>query len=278
MKYSGTNIKIRDVQKIELEILLEFDRICKKNNITYQLFAGTLLGAIRHKGFIPWDDDIDVCMLRKDYEKFIDCCKKDLDSKYFLQDRNSDKNTILQFAKIRKNNTIFINHMEKDSGMHHGIYIDIFPLDNVKLNSLFGLLQPKLFNMLYMVSISRLENRAKNTKNLFNKVVRLAFYYLFKLIPKSLIDKPMQSILRIYENVETKYVNHLTNGASKERLKKYLREKESFYNIMEAEFEGHLFPIPMDYHDVLTKNYGDYMKLPPEEKRHPHHGIFEVKI
>ena len=75
MKYRECDVDIRDVQKVQLEMLIELDRICRKNDIVYQLFAGTLLGAIRHKGFIPWDDDIDVCMLRKDYEKFIECCK-----------------------------------------------------------------------------------------------------------------------------------------------------------------------------------------------------------
>jgi len=278
MKYYGTDINIEDVQKVQLKILIEFDRICRKNNIKYQLFAGTLLGAIRHKGFIPWDDDIDVCLLRSDYERFIECCKIDLKSNYFLQYYDSDEKAILQFAKIRKNNTIFTNKTYQDTGMHNGIYIDVFPLDSVKPDSFKGKLQPKLFNLLYIISSSRMKNRAIYAKNRLNRAIRLMFYYILKIIPKKSIDKLIQKTLCMFENENTEYVNHLTNGASKQELEKYLRKKSTFYNIEYAEFEGHMLPIPENYHDVLTRNYGSYMKLPPEEKRYPNHGIIEVNF
>jgi len=277
-QYYGTDINIEDVQKVQLEILIEFDRICRKNNIEYQLFAGTLLGAIRHKGFIPWDDDIDVCLLRSDYEKFIECCKIDLKSNYFLQYYDSDEKAILQFAKIRKNNTIFTNMTYQDTGMHNGIYIDVFPLDNVKPDSFKGNLQPKLFNLSYIISSSRMKNRAIHAKNRVNRTIRLMFYYILKIVPKKSIDKLIQKTLCMFENENTEYVNHLTNGVSKQRLEKYLRKKNTFYNIEYAEFEGHMFPIPENYHDVLTRNFGNYMKLPPEEKRYTHHGIIEVNF
>jgi len=278
VKYYGTDINIEDVQKVQLEILIEFDRICRKNNIKYQLFAGTLLGAIRHKGFIPWDDDIDVCLLRIDYEKFIECCKIDLKSNYFLQYYDSDEKAILQFAKIRKNNTIFTNKTYQNTGMHNGIYIDVFPLDNVKPDSFKGKLQSKLFNLLYIINSSRMKNRAIYAKNRFNRAIRLMFCYILKIVPKKSIDKLIQKTLCMFENENTKYVNHLTNGASKQRLEKYLRKKNTFYNIEYAEFEGHMFPIPENYHEVLTRNFGNYMELPPEEKRYSHHGIIEVNF
>ena len=109
MKYRNLDYDVEDVQRVQLEILLEVDRICMKNEIPYQLFAGTLLGSIRHKGFIPWDDDIDVCMLRNDYERFLECCQSDLSDGFFLQYWRTDRKSILQFAKVRKNNTIFTN-------------------------------------------------------------------------------------------------------------------------------------------------------------------------
>src|SRR5699024_7471673 len=144
MEVGNTGDEIKEVQKDQLDILIEFDRICKKNNIKYQLFAGTLLGAIRHKGFIPWDDDIDVCMLREDYEKFLNICNKDMKNEYFLQTYNSDTNYIMQFAKLRKNNTIFLERVTANCDIHHGVYIDIFPLDDVRPNTLMGNFQQKL--------------------------------------------------------------------------------------------------------------------------------------
>ncbi len=276
MKYIGTDIYIRDVQKVELEILLEVDRICKLGDIKYQLFGGTLLGAIRHNGFIPWDDDIDICMLRKDYEKFLQCCKTDLSDKYFLQHSTTDKNSILQFAKVRKNGTLFINPVEQGSGMHNGIYIDIFPLDSIKLDTPVGKMQPWIFNALYIINSSRLRTKVLNAKNKFNRYGRTIFYYLTKIIPKKFLDKLSERVLRMYEQNDTNYVNHLTNGVSKMRLNRFIREKDKFYEIKYKKFEGHLFPVPKDYDDVLTRMYGDYMELPPAEDRYPHHGIFKV--
>lgn len=122
MQYSILDVDLKDIQKVELEILLEPDRIYKSNNINYQLFSGTLLGAIRDNKFIPWDDDIDVCLLREDYNKFIKVCQRDLDEKYFLQTNKTDKDYIMQFAKIRKNNTVFMEKCTSESKIHQGIY------------------------------------------------------------------------------------------------------------------------------------------------------------
>ena len=107
MKYPN-GVSIKEVQAVKLEILIEFDRIVE-NSIPYQLFAGTLLGAIRHKGFIPWDDDIDVCLLRKDYERFLHVSKNDLNDSYYLQTCFSDPASIVQFAKIRKREQYLVN-------------------------------------------------------------------------------------------------------------------------------------------------------------------------
>lgn len=276
MKYNNTNIEIEDVQKTQLEILLEFDRICKKKKIPYQIFSGTLLGAIRHKGFIPWDDDIDVCLLRKDYERFIRCCSTELNPAYFLQDYVTDNKSYYKFAKLRKNHTIFLNSIEVDSGMHNGIYIDIFPLDNVEPDTALGKLQPWIFQFLYIIESSRVKGRTLNTKNSFNRIIRLFFYYILKIVPKNIIDELMQKILKMFEKKETKYVNHLTNGVSKKRLKMFLREKNTFYDVIYKEFEGYNFPVPRNYHQVLKNHYGDYMSLPPKDKRVPHHGVYKV--
>lgn len=115
-----------DLQKVEFDILVEFDRICRKFNLKYFLFSGTLLGAVRHGGFIPWDDDIDVAMPINDYYKFVKICKTELGEDYFLQTYNTDY-VNFWYAKIRKNNTTMLESGFENVNMHHGVWIDIFP-------------------------------------------------------------------------------------------------------------------------------------------------------
>ena len=270
---------LEKVQQVQLEILLEFDRICKKNNINYQLFAGTLLGAIRHKGFIPWDDDIDVCLLRNDYERFLAVCEEELDPQYFLQTNKSDQNYIMQFAKIRKNNTVFLEKATANCHIHNGIYIDVFPLDGIRPNSFIGAMQQKLLLIIGRINLTRIKNLCTDTEMKLQKMIRLSFHYLMKLIPNRLTNTLQKKVCCMFQDYkETEYVSHLTNGASSIRVKKYVMKKNEFYNTIEGEFEGHKFPIPVEYDKVLKKLYGDYKKHPPVEERMPHHGVIEIKF
>ena len=189
MNVDKLDTELKKLQNIEFEILLEFDRICKKHNIMYQLFAGTLLGAIRHRGFIPWDDDIDVCLLRKDYNVFIDVCRTELDSKYFLQTYETDKHSIWQFAKIRKNNTLFLEDAVSECDIHHGIFIDIFPFDNVFPNTFTGRLQRKILNLMGMVDYIRLKKMCMKRTNFMKKCLSLFIHYFIKFIPKYWMDR-----------------------------------------------------------------------------------------
>lgn len=277
MEIGNTGVEIKEVQKAQLDILIEFDRICKKNNIKYQLFAGTLLGAIRHKGFIPWDDDIDVCMLREDYDKFLTVCNKDMKNEYFLQTYNSDPNYIMQFAKLRKNNTIFLERVTANCDIHHGVYIDIFPLDDVRPNTLMGNFQQKLLYGIGRINLTRIKYLCVNADNILHRSGRLAMHYFMKLIPRKLTNSMHRKLFLMFYN-RTNFVSHLTNGASAKRLKKYMMKKNEFYNTIEAEFEGRKFPIPQNYDEVLRNLFGNYEKLPPIEEQEPHHGIVEIQL
>ena len=123
---------LRKAQLIMLDELIEVDRICKKYNISYWLDSGTLLGAVRHKGFIPWDDDIDICMLQEDYEKFFSIAKKELNDKYFLQVKETDEMTTSPYMKVRHRDSILIeeNFTEKEK-FHQGIFLDIFLMNSL---------------------------------------------------------------------------------------------------------------------------------------------------
>ena len=128
------NLQLAKVHLVQLEIANEVKKICENYKIKYFLIAGTLLGAVRHRGFIPWDDDLDMGMLRKDYIKFLKIARKELDDKYYLESWKVASGYGLPFTKIRMNGTKYIERNSKDVNCHLGIFIDIFPFDNVPDN------------------------------------------------------------------------------------------------------------------------------------------------
>ena len=248
---------VNDLQNIELDMLLEVDRICKKYNIQYFLVAGTLLGAVRHKGFIPWDDDIDICLPLNDYKKFCKICKKELDKKYFLQNYKTDI-TNKWPAKIRKNGTTAIEKGYETAQIHQGVWIDIFPLVGVKNDKKWITKVSKI--SLFAKALLRKRNGANS------KFKVLAFEKkLLKFIPVSLIKFIVSVILSFIFKHHKKYefCTYLW-GESKitPRFKSVL-----FSEFCEVEFEGHMFPAPKDWDKYLTIEYGDYMTPPPPEKR-----------
>lgn len=120
------------IQNVLLEILLEIDRVCKIYGIHYSLCYGTLLGAVRHKGFIPWDDDLDIAMLRPEYDKFTKVCQSAFKKRFFLVDASTEEAYPYDFAKVVKEQTVYLERGAEYKNIHKGIYVDIFPLDNVK--------------------------------------------------------------------------------------------------------------------------------------------------
>ena len=129
------NEQLRQLQMIELEMLLEVDRICKKCGIKYTIIAGTLLGSIRHKGFIPWDDDADIGMLREEYEKFRQACKTELDkTRFYFQDNRNTKGYRWGYGKLRRKNTVFMREYQEHMPYKQGVFIDIFPMDGIPDN------------------------------------------------------------------------------------------------------------------------------------------------
>ena len=278
MKFNNSDVTIKDVQKIQLKLLNEFDRICKKHDIKYQLFAGTLLGAIRHNGFIPWDDDIDVCMLRDEYEKFLEVYDDEITDEYFLQNYETDQSSLFHFSKFIKNNTILRTSMYKNLNMNQGIFIDIFPMDNVQPNSILGKIHGFLYNNSFVLISTMNKSRSYIARNVIIKYMRLGLYYITKLIPKKTFHRVVDRIICLFNNKETEYVACITNGDSKDIVERFTVKRHTFINLMEWDFEGMKLPIPKEYDYVLTKNYGNYMKLPPKEERQPHHGVIEVNL
>ncbi|MDN6626533.1 MAG: LicD family protein [Pisciglobus halotolerans] len=277
-KFPGLEIEIKEAQKVELEILLEFDRVCKEHDIPYQLFAGTLIGAIRHKGFIPWDDDVDVCMLRKDYDRFLEVAQDALDSHYFLQTYETDKQYRSHYAKIRKNNTRYVEQLLRDVDMHHGVYIDVFPYDDVKPGTAKGELQRIVIDRLKRINEFRIMLINDYEPNPLVRAAKKGMYYVLKVVPKRPIDHIITKWMCWFQGSDSEYVGELGISTSKEMYKDYVLKKEVFDHSINWEFEGYQFPVPKDYDDVLTKNYGDYMSLPPLADQEPKHRIVEINF
>lgn len=252
---------LKKTQLIMLEELIELDRICKKYEIKYWIDSGTFLGAIRHKGFIPWDDDIDVCMLREDYKKFLLIAKEELVKKYFLQTEETDINyhnykKIIKYypnliTKIRDRNSIFIEKEHEKYydkiKFHQGVYLDIFLMDRFDFKFNLG----KIYKFLMKIANLRYPNIEEKYKIIKKIIVSLRINYFLNRILNSIININEKGNIIRYDYLENK-------------LYKYT----DIFPLSEIEFEGHKFPCPNDADAYLKELYGDtYMELPPEKDR-----------
>ncbi|MBQ8762663.1 MAG: LicD family protein [Clostridia bacterium] len=251
------NTLLKDLQKVELEILLEVDRVCKKHNIKYFLVSGTLLGAIRHKGFIPWDDDIDICMPIKDYRKFCKVCKKELDKKYFLQNYETDLTSML-FTKIRKNGTTAIEESREHRPYHQGVWIDIFPLIAIKNDDKWIKRVTKTVLFAKKILKKKFDWIEEHNKLSFLKKMH-------RLIPLSFVRFFVGMILKTVCKDHKKYDSCYYIWSKKNFYARF--KSDLFDDITKTEFEGYMLPVPSKWREYLTVVYGDYMKLPPVEKR-----------
>lgn len=254
---------LRKLQLIQLDMLKEVDRVCKQNNIKYCIIAGTLLGAVRHKGYIPWDDDADIAMLREEYEKFRIAVKNDLDSdKFFFQDYENTDNYRWGYGKLRRKNTEFVRLGQEHINYSTGIFIDIFPLDNVPDNCFLR----GLHNLTCTIIRKFLWSEAGKISEK-NSIKRFC-YKIMSCVSKDKIFKKYEKLVKWSNKKITKRVRILTFPTPKGRCYGYFRK---WYEELEKiSFENYLFPAPKEYNEYLTFKFGDYLKLPPEEKRGGH--------
>ena len=236
-----------------------------------------MLGAVRHKGFIPWDDDLDFGFTRDNYEKFIATAKKNLSSEFFLQTWDSDREYGYAFAKIRKKGTIYQERIAQDSDANCGIFIDLFPYDNLpndknkrrklitKLTFLKMLLKTKVNYKPWM------ENETINWKRWMNY---LPVRFVSQFVSKDRIQKHYMKIVKV-ANTEK---SELIYPQVAEKLGVWAMKKEYFSKYISLKFEDTFFPAPVGYKEFLTDGYGDYMTPPPIEKRKNIHGIIKIDL
>ena len=249
---------LEDLKLTLLEMLSEIDRICRKNQIHYTLFMGTLLGAVRHKGFIPWDDDLDIAMLRSDYEKFARSCRQDLDQeRFFYQNHLTDPNYRWGYARMRRRNSEYVRLGQEHMTMQTGIFLDIFPLDGTPdfypLRTLHCFFCFFLRKALY----SEVGQHASGSFG-----VRLLFRAM-NLIPHVWVLRTMTWLSKLGR--QTVHVRILGFPPPQGKELGYLRRW--FKSYTHCEFEAGAFPGIKDYDAYLKYSYGDYMTFPPPEKR-----------
>ena len=263
MKYVSKQENLRKLQEVELEMLKDFDKFCKEHNLTYYLAYGTLLGAVRHKGFIPWDDDIDIHMDGENYLKLIELLKDNKNPKYLFQSIETEKNYYLFWNKIRLRNTMFIEKGWEKVEMDHGISFDIFPLienpdnklDDMRIETKYLLTKVLLGCNLAKYKIYQ---DLGPTGNILLKV--------FRLIPQSIrnkiIKRNIQKLCR-YKSKKSEYFVSPTRYYRKQK-------KAYFAKTVKLQFEDAKFDCPVGYDEYLKIVFGDYMELPKEEDRIGH--------
>lgn len=248
---------LRKQQHRMMDLLLAFDAICKKHGIRYWLIGGTLIGAVRHHGFIPWDDDMDVQMLKEDYQRMIEILPQELDETMALQCRQTDKNYFFQYAKLRDRRSVLDENNGYDRIFsERGIYIDIFPIDK----------HPKWMQRLAEKTIGHVYKILKRRD-----------------LPDEVVIKKLMRWVRLNERIiypVLRTISKITGGVYLDALGVPFvveRHIEDILPLSEVDFEGHRMPVPGNYHKVLTDQYGDYMQLPDIEKVNLHVGRLVFK-
>jgi lipopolysaccharide cholinephosphotransferase len=272
--------QMKEVWAVELDLLNELLCVCKKNGIKIYAIAGTLLGTIRHKGFIPWDDDIDMAMFREDYKKLCKIAKKEFKKPYFFQTEYSDPGSMRGHAQLRNSDTTGILKSEYDRKyrFNQGIFIDIFVWDNViedkgKFDAQLEEITKykKRFCECSMVS-TRYQHKCKQTKD----VVKAVIYYcggfeVFKII-EMLLYRKCENISQMYNDIDTPSVSAIAYTTHEKH-----RLREDFNSIIYMPFENLLIPVCDGYDRVLKTTYGNYMNI--AKPRNVHGGvIFDTNI
>ena len=257
--------KLRQLQLCELEILDEFVRICEKHNLQYYLVGGTLLGAVRHQGFIPWDDDIDVAMPREDYDRFAEISVKELAPQYFYQCPETDPHYFLTYAKLRRNGTEVYEERFKDAKFHKGVFIDIFPLDFCPRP---GLVCHFLFNVLAVMNY-RGQVDSGEPYEPYREISGKIGYGVLRLFSPGGLVGLRKRFLRLSRGLSKKIYIACYTGAY--GYQKEVFPVDWFQAGRKLSFEGRRFLAPIACEQLLSRSYGEaYLSLPPEEDRKQH--------
>lgn len=257
---------LKKLHSVETELLKEFLKICREAKLRYYLVGGSALGAVKYRGFVPWDDDIDVAMPREDYETFLGMAQERLPRHIFLQNYRTDPEFPMLFSKLRNSNTAFIEPGFRKMNMNHGIYIDIFPLDGYPEGKA-GRLWLNIKLIYYKTVLAFARNKVRNLRSVRGLTEQIGYNLFGRRIAAAKIFARFERCVRKYETRNsTFWYNYGNKLHAKEKVPAVWYGKGA-----DAVFEGMEVVIPEDYDSFLRYRFGDYHADLPEEKRVPSH-------
>lgn len=264
-------LTMKDVQFGALEILKKIDEICRQEKLKYCLAYGTLIGAVRHKGFIPWDDDIDIMMPRADYDKLVDFFIEHKQELYPFEILNKNVNEKYPFMISRVSDSRYVLDVDNESPYGIGLFVDIYPLDGAG-NSVEEYTRRKKdasrWASLCFLSTRRTIKR-ENTASVFKYILKFPAFFVAKVLGRDFFMRKLDLIQKKCDYENSKYIGCMI-WASDDGVRTIF-PKEWFDKMIDVEFEGCLFKAPKEYDKILSRGYGNYMELPPENKRIAHH-------
>ena len=268
MRYDEKDLK--QLHTMLYQILAEIDRVCKKHDIPYFIQGGSAIGAFYNKGIVPWDDDVDVGMTRENYNRFLEVAPKELGAEYFLEWFGTESNTPFYFAKVKRNNTLFVEHIWKDMDIHHGIFVDIFPYDRVPNNK--SLEKWHRFRVKFWVNCfmgkqiwlwkhcgkCQIENPLPKSW-----ISCAAIRVVSSRLSRKAIYNKMCRVMGRYNNCETEYINIVR--MPKDQIRRRYAE-----NPVLMEFGGMMIPVPDNVEEYLRHHYPNLRPVLPVEEQVNH--------
>ena len=268
-----TREQLKKLQRLQLKIAIEVKRICEKNDIVYFLDCGSMLGAVRHKGFIPWDDDMDIGFLREDYDKFINVAQKELGKEFFLLTWDNNDEYPQPYAKLCLKDTIYQEKIAENANIvDKSIFVDLFPYDNISDNRGMRFLNGVIRKFVSHMLMIKCGYRVWEGKGVVKKVKFFPFVILSRILSARTLKRLFMHMAYMYKDNKTEEVGIEDGGVSL-----YWRySRENLKEFIKVRFEDEDFIIPKDYDILLKTAYGNYMELPPAEKRWVGHAIEKI--